>query len=113
MKQHPLRISGVGFPAYACGHCQQTLEAVPQGNFTRSVNGKLSFFGVFGVHKYISTITGIDTLRPLWGDWCAVKKCRGLRPKPDSKARDGKSSVPPSGTGSKCKNHLGRLCPIV
>lgn len=65
--KHSLNISGVGFPAYTGGHCHQTLEAVPQGRFTRSVNGRLSFFGVFGTHKYKSTITGSDTSAPALG----------------------------------------------
>ena len=65
--QNQLQIQGVGFPPYASGHCQQSLEAVPQGRFTRSISGKLSFYGVFGEHKYTSTITGIDTSAPALG----------------------------------------------
>jgi len=62
-----LTIQGVGFPPYATQTCTQLLEAVPQGDFVRSLKGDLVFLGHQGADKYRSTLEGCDTTPPAFG----------------------------------------------
>jgi len=62
-----LKIQGVGFPPYATQTCTQILEAVPQGDFVRSLKGDLVFLGHQGVHKYRTTLEGSNTHPPAFG----------------------------------------------
>ena len=59
-----LHISGMGFPPYATNRCTQTLEAIPQGPFVRTLDGKLVFIGTVLNHKYKSVIQGEDNNTP-------------------------------------------------
>jgi hypothetical protein len=62
-----LTIQGVGFPPYATQTCTQVLEAVPQGDFVRSLKGDLVFLGHQSTHKYRSTLEGSDANPPAFG----------------------------------------------
>jgi hypothetical protein len=62
-----LTIQGVGFPPYATQACTQVLEAIPQGDFVRSLKGDLVFLGNKGAHKYRSTLEGTDANPPAFG----------------------------------------------
>lgn len=59
-----LHISEMGFPPYATNHCTQTLEAIPQGPFVRTLDGRLVFIGTETNHKYKSLIQGEDINTP-------------------------------------------------
>ncbi len=60
MTETILTLKGVGLPPLSARQCTQTLEGVPLGKLSRTVNGKLLYTGDEVHQKYTSLIKGRD-----------------------------------------------------
>jgi hypothetical protein len=69
-----LQISRVGFPPFSARNCQQQLIAIRSGDFHRTVNGRLCYFGRDTHHKFQSVIVCEDQSAFAFDQfWCGVE----------------------------------------
>ncbi len=64
-----LTIEGGGFPPFSARGCQQVLTPIRNGEYRRTVEGKLMFIGNDSHHKYHTKIQGQDKTIPAIEKW--------------------------------------------
>lgn len=69
MRETELTIEGGGFPPFSARECHQVLTSIPNGEYRRTIEGRLIFIGNETHHKYRTKIRGQDKTIPAIEKW--------------------------------------------